>query len=60
MQESKFVNNNEAAEILGVSPQTMRKIRNSEGFEFTRLGRMVLINKDFLMNFIKENRKVRY
>ena len=56
----EFLNNTEAAKLLGVSPQTMQKIRNSKGFQYTRLGRTILINKEFLLEFIKEHKKINY
>lgn len=56
----EFVNCKEASEILGVSQNTMRKIRNSEGFEYTRLGRQIVINKEFLLEYIRTHRKIKY
>lgn len=56
----EFLNNKQAAALIGVCPQTMSKIRNSKGFVYTRLGRTVLINKDFLLDYIREHRKIRY
>lgn len=60
MQEKNYYTNKEAAERLGVSEHTMKKIRNSEGFVFTRMGRVIKINKDFLDEFMKTHRKIRY
>lgn len=56
----KFLNNKEAAKELGVSPQTMRKIRNSRGFQYTRLGRKILIDRDFLLEYINNHKKINY
>ena len=41
MDKKEFVNMKEAAEILGVNPQTMNKIIHAEGFKYTRLGRKI-------------------
>ena len=60
MQEKEYLNNKEAAELLGVSEHTMTKIRNAEGFEFTRLKRQVIINKKFLEEYMRKHRKIRY
>lgn len=56
----EFVNCKEASEILGISQNTMRKIRNAEGFEFTRLGRQIVISKEFLLKYVREHRKIKY
>lgn len=60
MQEKDYYTNKEAAKVLGVCETTMKRIRNSEGFEFTRLGREIKINKNFLNEFMKTHRKIRY
>lgn len=60
MQEKEYLNNKEAAAMLGVSEHTMTKIRNAEGFEFTRLKRQVIINKKFLEEYMRKHRKIRY
>lgn len=60
MCEQEYVNNKQAAKILGISEHTMKKIRNSEGFEFTRLGREIKINKAFLLEYMKTHRKIKY
>ena len=57
---NKYTDNKEAAELLGVSEHTMTKIRNAEGFEFTRLKRQVIINKKFLEEYMRKHRKIRY
>ena len=60
MLEKNYYTNKEAAKVLGISEHTMKKIRNSEDFEYTRIGRVVKINKDFLHEYMKAHRKIRY
>ena len=56
----KFLNLKEAAEVVGVNPQTMKKIIASEGFKYTRLGRKILINEDEMIDFFKTHKIIRY
>ena len=56
----EFVNMKEAAEILGVNSQTMSKIIHAEGFEYTRLGRKILINKDKMLKYMENHKNIRY
>lgn len=61
MSESEYVNNKQAAKILGVCEHTMKKIRNSADFEYTRLGaRDIRISKEFLEQYMKKHRNIRY
>ena len=61
MSESEYINNKQAAKILGVSEYTMKKIRNSADFEYTRLGaRNIRISKKFFEQYIKTHRNIRY
>ena len=55
-----FVNKKEASEILGVCTQTMKKILTSKGFISTRLGREILIEKEFLFKYMREHPYIRY
>jgi len=56
----EFICMKEAAELLGISIQTMRKIVNSTNGLATRLGRKILINKDKLLNYMENTSIIRY
>ncbi len=58
--ERKFVCMKEAAEILGINVQTMKKILDSNVELATRLGRKILINKDKLMEYMENTSIIRY
>lgn len=60
MDKKEFVNMKEAAEILGVNPQTMNKIIHAEGFKYTRLGRKILINKSKMLEYMENHKIIRY
>lgn len=57
----QFICLKEAAELLGINVQTMKKIvENAEGLAYTRLGRKILINKDALLKYMNEHTIIRY
>lgn len=60
MEEKIYINLNEAADILGVSRQTMSKITFAKDFPCTRLSRRVLINKDKMLEWLEKNKKINY
>ena len=59
-ENKQFVSMKEAAEILGVNPRTMSKIIHSEGFEYTRLGRKIIINKEKMLEYMMNHKIIRY
>ena len=56
----KYLNLSEAGELLGVSRQMVSKLTTAKDFPCTRLKRRVLINKDKLLNWLEENKYIRY
>lgn len=60
MEEKKYINLNEAADILGVSRQTMSRITYAKDFPCTRLSRRVLINKEKMLEWLEKNKKINY
>lgn len=60
MKEKKYINLNEAADILGVSRQTMSRITYAKDFPCTRLSRRVLINKEKMLEWLEKNKKINY
>ena len=61
VENKQFICLKEAAELLGISAGTMKKIiENAEGLAYTRLGRKILINKDNLLKYMNEHSIIRY
>lgn len=59
-KEKQFICLKEAAELLGISVGTMKKIiENAEGLAYTRLGRKILVNKDTLLKYMNEHSIIR-
>lgn len=60
INNKKYLNLSEAGELLGVSRQMVSKLSTAKDFPCTRLKRRVLINKDKLLNWLEENKYIRY
>lgn len=59
MENKQFLCMKEAAKLLGVNVQTMRKILNNADEQlFTKLGRKLIINKDRLINYMNTHDKI--
>lgn len=59
MENKQFLCMKEAAKLLGVNVQTMRKILNNADEQlFTELGRKLIINKDRLINYMNTHDKI--
>lgn len=61
MIQKEFLCMKEAGQLLGVDQRTMKKIlENAEGLNYTRIGGKVLINKNELIQYMKEHSIIRY
>lgn len=61
MENKQFLCMKEAAELLSVNVQTMRKILNNADEQlFTRLGRKLIINKDRLINYMNTHSVIHF
>ena len=60
MVEREFLCLKEAGQLLGVDYRTMKKIlENAEGLNYTRIGGKVLINKNDLVQYMREHKIIR-
>ena len=56
----KYINLKEASELLGVAPDTMKKIILAPDLKYTRIKRKFLINQDELIEYLSNHKNITY
>ena len=56
----KYINLKEASELLGLTPDTMKKIILASDSKYTRIKRKFLINQDELIEYLSEHKNITY
>lgn len=60
MNKKKYINLKEASELLGVAPDTMKKIILASDLKYTRIKRKFLINQDELIEYLSNHKNITY
>lgn len=55
-----YINLKEAAELVGVTPTTMKKVILSSDIPYTRIKRKFLINQEELIYYLSEHKNINY
>lgn len=59
MVEKEFICMKEAAQMLGVNERTMKNIIINNDIHSTKLNGKILINKNLLLEFLNNNRRIK-
>lgn len=59
MVEKQFICMKEAAQILGVNERTMKNIIINNNLHYNKLNGKILINKNLLLEFLNNNRRIK-